>query len=77
MKVFIGADIEGVAGITAKDEARKGQPGDAAFRAQMDAVYRDANAAYVRSFYPGADLVDDTVGFAADDYFALIFLVGV
>lgn len=37
MKVFISADIEGVAGITAKDEARKGQPGFQPFRAQMDA----------------------------------------
>lgn len=37
VKVFVSADIEGVAGITARDEARKGQPGYPAFRAQMDA----------------------------------------
>ncbi len=37
MKVFISADIEGVAGITAKEEARKGQAGYPPFRAQMEA----------------------------------------
>lgn len=37
VKVFISADIEGVAGITARDEATKGQPGYPVFRAQMDA----------------------------------------
>jgi len=35
--VFISADIEGVAGITAPDEAKKGSPGYPTFRAQMDA----------------------------------------
>lgn len=37
MRVFVSVDIEGVAGITGWDEARKGQPGYSAFRAQMDA----------------------------------------
>lgn len=37
MKVFVSADIEGVVGIAARDESRKGLPGYPAFRAQMDA----------------------------------------
>ncbi len=37
VRVFISADIEGVAGITAREEATKGQPGYETFRAQMDA----------------------------------------
>lgn len=51
MKVFISADIEGVAGITARDEARKGQPGYAPFRAQMDA---EVAAACAGAFAAGA-----------------------
>jgi D-amino peptidase len=48
---------------------------------RLEVVYRDPPAAYVRSFYPGADLVDDcTVSVEVADYFdvlrALIFLVG-
>jgi D-aminopeptidase len=48
---------------------------------RLEVVYRDPPAAYVRSFYPGAELVDDcTVAVGADDYFdvlrALVFLVG-
>ena len=39
-EVFISADIEGVAGITAWTEARKGDPGCAAFRSQLDAGWR-------------------------------------
>jgi len=37
MKVFISADIEGVAGITSRDESQKGGAGYATYRAQMDA----------------------------------------
>lgn len=37
MKVFVSADIEGVAGITARDESGKGKPGYPTFRSQMDA----------------------------------------
>ncbi|TIW77913.1 MAG: peptide ABC transporter, partial [Mesorhizobium sp.] len=35
MKVFISADIEGTAGITNWDEARKGNPDYAEFREYM------------------------------------------
>lgn len=36
MRVFVSADIEGVAGIVSTDESRKGGSGYAAFRSQMD-----------------------------------------
>ena len=52
MKVFVSADIEGVTGITARDESKKGQPGYAAFRAQMDA---EVAAACEGAIAAGAD----------------------
>ena len=42
MRVFISADIEGVAGITSWDEARKSHPDYAEFRRQMTAEVRAA-----------------------------------
>ena len=61
MRVFISADIEGVAGITARDEAGKGKPGHAPFRAQMDA---EVAAACRGALAAGADdvLVKDAHG---------------
>ena len=42
MKVFVSADIEGVAGITSWDEARKSNPGYHPFQRQMNAEVRAA-----------------------------------
>jgi D-amino peptidase len=54
VKVFVSADIEGVAGITSSDEARKGQAGYAPFRSQMDA---EVAAACEGALTAGADEV--------------------
>lgn len=61
MKVFVSADIEGVAGITARDESGKGKAGYAPFRAQMDA---EVAAACRGAFAAGATdvLVKDAHG---------------
>lgn len=61
MKVFVSADIEGVAGITAGDEAGKVKAGYPAFRAQMDA---EVAAACSGALAAGADdvLVKDAHG---------------
>lgn len=54
MRVFISADIEGVAGIISTDESRKGGSGYGAFRAQMDA---EVAAACEGALAAGADVV--------------------
>jgi len=54
VKVFVSADIEGVAGITARDESGKGKPGYPVYRAQMDA---EVAAACAGAMAAGADEV--------------------
>ncbi len=54
MKVFISADIEGVAGITSWDEAMKSSPGYHPFREQMN---REVAAACEGALAAGADAI--------------------